>query len=135
MTGSAPAGTAGRVFHVKFGVTTPSGGTDAIIAVISVVQSLGPGGARANPATLTISAVAEGKGHVRFEFQGVTPKVARLTLFYLAGRRLTQIEWRPADALRWDGRDANGRQVASGVYFYRVRTEGAAFAGTLVYLK
>ena len=32
-------------------------------------------------------------------------------------------------------RDSNGRQVASGVYLYRIRTEGTTFYGTLVHLR
>jgi len=37
--------------------------------------------------------------------------------------------------LRWDGRDANGKQVGSGVYFYRIRTGAATHWGKLVYLR
>ena len=83
----------------------------------------------------TVSAVAEGAGLIRFALQGVTPKAAELLVFDLAGRRLTRLEGRAGDPLRWDGRDAGGRRVASGVYFYRVRTEGATFWGRLVYLR
>ena len=125
----------GQIFNVKFGVTTPSGGADAIIALITVNSSLGPGGFAAKLALGTVSAVSEGAGLMRFAFQGVTPKAAELLVFDLAGRRLTRLEGHAGEALRWDGRDANGMKVASGTYFYRVRTEGATFWGRLVYLR
>jgi flagellar hook assembly protein FlgD len=37
--------------------------------------------------------------------------------------------------LPWDGRDHKGVQVASGVYFYRLETEGAILARKLVLVK
>ena len=129
-----PVGTAGQTFHVKFAVTTPSGGTDAIIAVISVVLSLGPG-SRATLATPEVSAVSGRYGLVLFEFQSRAPKQAQLTVYDLAGRRLTQTAVGKPEALRWDGRDESGRQVASGVYFYRIRTGAITFVGRLVYLR
>ncbi|NOX19079.1 MAG: S8 family serine peptidase [Chlorobi bacterium] len=35
----------------------------------------------------------------------------------------------------WNGRDANGRKCASGVYFYTVQTNGKTFSGKMIYLK
>ena len=61
--------------------------------------------------------------------------MAQLAVFDLAGRRLRRLEGHAGEALRWDGRDSNGRPVASGVYFYRIRTEGTTFYGTLVHLR
>ncbi len=37
--------------------------------------------------------------------------------------------------LRWDGRDAGQRQVASGVYFYRCITPGAALTRKMLILQ
>ncbi len=129
-----PQGTAGQVFHVKFAVATSSGGVDAIIAVINVVQSLGPGASRASQAKPAVSPVSDGDGLVRFVIEGEVPKEAQLTVFDVAGRRLARMQGR-ADALRLDGMDASGRRVASGVYFYRLHTESATFFGRLVYLR
>jgi hypothetical protein len=130
-----PAGTAGQVFHVKFQVTTPSGGADAILAVINVVQSLGPGGSRTRTALPFVSAVSDADGLVRFELQDGTPKGVQVTVFDLAGRRLARLEGRGTDALRWDGRDASGRQMPSGMYFYHVRAGETTVFGRLVYLR
>ena len=32
----------------------------------------------------------------------------------------------------WDGKNTNGEQVSSGVYFYRLRAEGLSRAGKMV---
>ena len=37
--------------------------------------------------------------------------------------------------MRWSGQDAFGRQVASGVYFYRLQTEGFKAVRKLMLLK
>ena len=118
---------------VKFGVTTASGGADAIMAVITVNQNLGPSGAHL--AQGAVSAVTDGGGLIRFALQGVAPKAAELLVFDLAGRMLTRLEGHSEEPLRWDGRDAHGMKVASGVYFYRVWTESATYWGRLVRLR
>ena len=32
----------------------------------------------------------------------------------------------------WDGKDASGQTVSSGVYFYRVEADGASLGGKMV---
>ena len=50
----------------------------------------------------------------------------RLVIYDLAGRAIRVLEDAPLDAglhtRRWDGRDAQGRAVASGVYLYQLQT-------------
>jgi len=65
----------------------------------------------------------------------VTPKAAEVAVFDVAGRRLTRLTGHAEQAMRWDGRDASGRKVASGMYFYCVQAEGTTFWGRLVYLR
>ncbi len=59
---------------------------------------------------------------IRFDLPA--PAHARLDIFNILGQRVTTLLDRdmPAGshAVRWDGRDGNGRAVASGVYFYRL---------------
>jgi putative Ig domain-containing protein len=129
-----PSGTAGQTFHVKFMATTASGGTDAIIAVISVVLGFGSG-SRATLAPPVVSPLSEGDGLVRFQFQGAVPKVAELAIYDLAGRCLARTVANGTDGLRWDGRDSGGRSLVSGIYFYRIRTGDATLSGKLVYLR
>ncbi|NKB72734.1 MAG: T9SS type A sorting domain-containing protein [Candidatus Latescibacteria bacterium] len=53
------------------------------------------------------------------------PDHVELTVFNLLGQRLLQLADGPlaagAHALAWDGRDAAGRAIASGLYLYRLR--------------
>jgi len=57
----------------------------------------------------------------------------RMDVFDAAGRRVRTLATgrRPAGAheVAWDGRDAAGRTVAPGVYFWRVRADGATRSG------
>jgi len=59
---------------------------------------------------------------IRFDLPA--PAHARLDIFNILGQRVATLIDRdmPAGshAVRWDGRDGNGRAVASGVYFYRL---------------
>lgn len=48
---------------------------------------------------------------------------ARLSIFTLRGKRIRELEgqaFRGENVLAWDGRDADGDAVASGVYFYKL---------------
>ena len=55
-----------------------------------------------------------------------TSENVELAIFNLAGQRVAKLAdgMREAGvyAIRWDGRDDNGRELASGVYLYRLRT-------------
>jgi hypothetical protein len=57
---------------------------------------------------------------------------ARLRIYDLAGRILRTFAWSHRSAGRhevdWDGRDASGRAVASGVYLYELEFEGRKLA-------
>lgn len=52
------------------------------------------------------------------------PSTVRLSIFDVAGRLIVEPISAPHDAGRfavhWDGRDRDGRRVASGIYFYRL---------------
>lgn len=62
---------------------------------------------------------------------------ARLRVFDLAGREIWS--WKgtlsPGEPLEWNGRDADGRPLASGVYFYRIELDQKAHEGKLVHLR
>ena len=49
-----------------------------------------------------------------------------LSVFNLAGQKVATLAHGHREAgtytLRWDGRDKSGRELASGVYLYRLRT-------------
>lgn len=79
-----------------------------------------------NPAT-TIAYTLASSGHTR------------LTVFDTAGRRVRTLvdgtESGGAHSVLFDGRDDNGRGLASGVYFYRLEAPGATKTRKMVLLK
>jgi hypothetical protein len=72
-----------------------------------------------NPTTRILFAVPAGGGRVS------------LTVFDVAGRRIATLLDRAVPpgvhGVTWDGRDARGRRVSSGVYFYRLQTPDGMF--------
>ena len=64
---------------------------------------------------------------------------ARLEVFALTGQRVAVLHDGPREAglhrLRWDGRDDQGRPLASGVYVYRLVTAGGAQTRKLTLLR
>ena len=67
------------------------------------------------------------------------PGPARLEVFALTGQRVAVLHQGPQQAgyhrLRWNGRDAAGRPVASGMYLYRLVTDEAVLTRKLMLLR
>ncbi len=67
------------------------------------------------------------RGQCEFRFssipRGATPRPLALELYDPIGRLVRTLDARPkpSEVLHWDGRDESGREVSSGVYFYRTR--------------
>jgi hypothetical protein len=72
-------------------------------------------------------------------FSLATPSRVDLCVYDLRGRlvRTLVAEDRPAGAQQafWDGRDAAGQAVASGVYFYRLQASGFEQSRKMLLLK
>lgn len=68
-----------------------------------------------------------------------SPSHVSLRIFDVAGRRVSTLEDRVVPSgefrARWDGRNDEGRSVASGVYFYRIDIGGWSRTERLVKLK
>ena len=64
---------------------------------------------------------------------------ARLVVYDIAGRRVADLVDRSMDAgvhsVTWDGRDASGTMVASGVYLARLEAGGKTMTREMVRLK
>ena len=67
------------------------------------------------------------------------PGPARLEVFALTGQRVAVLQQGPQQAgyhrLHWDGRDAAGRLVASGMYLYRLVTDEVVLTRKLILLR
>ena len=77
---------------------------------------------------------------IRFDVlgsQGGRP--LHLEIYDLSGRRLQLLTWEGlgpgGHAFSWDGRDEQGREVASGVYLYRLSTAGFMSMRKMLLLK
>jgi len=73
---------------------------------------------------------------VRFYLPGADAEAATLSVFDLAGRRIfqsvTTVSGAGVHSLLWNGRDARGREVSSGVYYYRVEVGDQEWAEKMV---
>ena len=67
------------------------------------------------------------------------PGLTHLEVFALSGQQVAVLQQGPQPAgyhrLRWDGRDAAGRPLASGVYLYRLVTDQGVFTRKLTLLR
>ncbi len=79
----------------------------------------------------------DGPTTLRFSLESQTR--ARLAVYDIAGRlvrTLTDGAFAPGEhALSWDGKDAHGQQVSSGVYFYRLEAQGQSQSRSLVLVR
>jgi hypothetical protein len=78
-----------------------------------------------------------GSSTIRFELE--QPSRARLRIFDAAGRLVRELADEMVTAGShtrvWDGRDDQGRDVASGIYFYELDVEGRRLSSKLVQVK
>jgi hypothetical protein len=107
-------------------VTTHSGGTDAIIAILEVVSSCplsmisqlpAQGALTANPPLIGPNPT---RGRFIFRAPAGGAKPSSAAIFDLGGRRVALLRSRPGLGLAWDGTDESGRAVPPGIYLYRV---------------
>jgi flagellar hook assembly protein FlgD len=71
--------------------------------------------------------------------QAVATVPVRVTLYDVRGRRVRTLLDAPASTgtlrLTWDGRDDGGRELGSGLYFYRVTAGHHSASGKLTLLR
>jgi len=128
-----PAGTR----YVKFMVTTPSGGTDAVLDKFVVAACCRPGGAA--PAGAIALERPEGPNPTTGQFtlwsefqRGVT---ASLSIFAIAGRRVAMIRGPAGKRLLWDGNGPSGSRAPPGIYLYRMEAGAARREGHVVVVR
>ncbi|HUU46537.1 MAG TPA: FlgD immunoglobulin-like domain containing protein [Acidobacteriota bacterium] len=73
------------------------------------------------------------------EYSLEKPTGVTLDIYNVLGRKVRNLIARSVGAgdhiVNWDGRDSQGRQVASGHYFYRMRTDRGALTRRLIVIK
>ncbi|MBM4118420.1 hypothetical protein FJ251_11925 [bacterium] len=79
------------------------------------------------------------RGACRIEFSLARAQRVQLELLDLRGRRLARLLAEPREAgtasLRWNGRDGQGRRLASGLYLLRLRGEQATVTAKALLLR
>ncbi len=128
----SPDSTLGRTYSVKFIVTTPSGGTDAILALSMVVPAQQT--ARANPAASTAlvlgsNPTSDGVAFVTQLQPGVNTDVR---VFDLSGRLIFPRTAPTGTRMEWRGEADGGGKVPPGLYLYRVQIAGQRIQGKVV---
>ncbi len=118
-----PYSAVGSTYHVRFQVTTPSGGTHYAIARIAVSEPLDSGDSQVLPRF----ALEQNQPNPMLEettigFELPVAARARLDVFDAAGRHVRRLIDGAYAAgrhgARWDGRDPRGRRLPAGVYLY-----------------
>lgn len=80
-----------------------------------------------------------GDGPTTLRFSMESQSRARLSVYDISGRLVRTLAngaYAPGEhALTWDGKDARGLQVSSGVYFYRLEAQGQSQSRSLVLVR
>ncbi len=72
-------------------------------------------------------------------FDSFSEEEATVTIYDAMGRKIKTVFkgklHKGINLFDWNGKDAEGRKCASGIYFYAVESNGKAFSGKMIYLK
>jgi hypothetical protein len=84
-----------------------------------------------HPSALRCDQVA---GGWRIQYTGDHPEQERVQVYDVAGRMLARLDgaFATGNAFVWDGRDAEGRRLANGIYFLRVSGGGGVAKAVLL---
>ena len=126
--------TAPNQLFYQCGVHAAMGGNLAIADPLAV-----PGPQDPNRAWLRPAAPNPTRVGAQFQFGLPRSSAVDLTIFDARGSQVRNLD-RTLEAagehtVRWDGHDDAGRRVVSGMYFYRLRTDGRQLGGRLVVTK
>jgi hypothetical protein len=99
---------------------------DQLLALTPVIEPAVASGLR------VLGAISPFSGTTEIRFAQPRASDVRLDVYDLAGRRVRSLTSDAVGIARWDGRDATGADVGSGVYLYRLTAGGETATGRLV---
>ena len=135
LTWVPPDSTLGRTYVVKFIATTPSGGTDAILGVITVTSSMRPSRVVPVGQALALRSQNPSGDGIAFTTPSVPGERASLKVLDVLGREVFSQSVPAGLPLAWRARGATGTRVAPGIYFYKARAGSQELSGRVVILK
>lgn len=115
-TWTPPTGTIGNTYNVKFMVTTPTGGTDVIIAQITVYSGLAPAGASARTRPVSMAGASPAHGALRFSIPGPPRSTAQVSIHDVAGRLLDRFPVECGAWTNWSGSRRDLKRASPGIY-------------------
>ncbi len=128
----------GDTFRDREEIDAGSNPADPASTPAVLVDGALPGGARPGDG-LRHAPNPVGRGGTEFSFTLPEPTVVTLRVFDVQGREvavlLDKSRQQGTVSLRWDGRDRHGREVASGVYVYRLEAGRVVRARNLVIVR
>ena len=133
------AGLPDGLYHADIAISSNAGGPVVVPAAVTVVFD--PTGVETTPAALALAQNHPNPFNPKTTISFALPAAGavRLSVFDVSGRRVATL----IDAVQpagqhhviWDGRDAAGANLSSGVYFYRLEAAGAQVERKMLLLK
>lgn len=127
----------GTTVYVKFVVSTEtwpraSGGTDAILAALTVIGTSRPQAMMSAAPRETSDGPNPTHGAFAITPPGSSGAPAKLVITDIAGRKVAVIIGQSGHPLIWDSRIPNGTSALSGVYLYRLEFAGHRSEGKIM---
>jgi len=116
-----PPGPVGSTDYVRFEVFTPSGGSDAIIAILHTVPAVSPSALqRSRAADFRVLSPNPTTGVFAVATPFISGVIGELEIFDVTGRRIAIARSASGGILQWNGKEAGSGRAPPGVYAYRI---------------
>jgi hypothetical protein len=124
-------------YYVKFIVTQPSGGVDALIVGIHIANPLrfGAIGTPLSATEIRIETPNPTHGPFVANVLGPASVVTRLSIFDVAGRHVAEVRGKAGKTLVWDGKMSTGTPVVGGLYLYRIQAGATTRGGKVLIVR
>jgi hypothetical protein len=121
-------------------VFVQDGGTQEVLQAQTLIDKAGVSPKRAaQPACVVRNVPNPFHSETTISFQLGRPGPVQLSVYTLTGELVTRIVAECAEpgeySITWDGRNRLGRDVGSGIYYYRLESEGAPRTGKAILIR